>query len=292
MEWWRRATFGLIPQKKKELPEGVWIKCDNCKESLYYKDLDNNNYVCTRCDYHFKIPSDKYISYLVDEKSFYEIDADMKSSDPLKFKDRKKYKDRLKSAMSKTGLNEAIQTGVGRIDNMPVVIGVMDFRFIGGSMGSVVGEKVKRAIEKAMELEVPLIIVSASGGARMMEGILSLMQMAKTSAKLAEFNRKNGLYISVLTNPTTAGVMASYASLGDVIIAEPDALVGFAGPRVIKQTIGEDLPKGFQRSEFLMEHGFIDIVVNRKEMKNTIARLIKFFKDDKIEEKEKKDTSY
>ena len=195
MEWWRRATFGLLPQKKKDLPEGVWQQCEKCKETVYIKDLEVNFYVCPSCEYHFKISSDQYIRYLIDKNSFQELDPAMRSSDPLKFKDKKKYRDRLKGAASSTGLNEAIKTGVGRIENIPVVIGIMDFKFIGGSMGSVVGEKVKRATEKALELDVPLIIISATGGARMMEGMLSLMQMAKTSAKLAEFNRQGGLYI-------------------------------------------------------------------------------------------------
>jgi acetyl-CoA carboxylase carboxyl transferase subunit beta len=223
-----------------------------------------------------------YLGFLLDEGSFQEFDAELQPADPLKFKDTKKYTDRVKAAQKASGLMEAIRTGYGRINGYPVVIGVMDFAFIGGSMGSVVGEKVKRAIDRAIETGFPLVIVSATGGARMQEGILSLMQMVKTSARLTLLAKNKGLYISILTNPTTAGVMASYAMLGDIIIAEPGALIGFAGPRVIKQTIGEDLPEGFQRSEFLQEKGFIDMIVSRSQLKKHITEIIEFFCDDKF----------
>jgi len=285
MEWFKRAKKGLATNDKKQIPEGLWIKCDGCGEIIYKPEIDRNHGVCTKCQFHFKISSKDYIRYLLDEGSFQETDEGMLTADPLKFKDLKKYTDRIKDSVKKSGMNEAIITGYGRMNDIPVVIGVMNFAFIGGSMGSVVGEKIKRAVDRAIETGFPLIIVSATGGARMMEGILSLMQMAKTSARLAKLAENKGLYISVLTNPTTAGVMASYAMLGDVIIAEPGALIGFAGPRVIKQTIGEDLPEGFQRSEFLMEKGFLDMIVNRHQLKDTITDSIEFFQNGKVEYK-------
>ena len=285
MAWFKRAKEGLTSGKKKEIPEGLWIKCDKCGDIIYKPEIDKNLGVCTKCQHHFKISSNDYINFLLDEGSFQEFDGHLEAADPLKFKDLKKYSDRIKNAKKSTGLNEAIRTGYGRINDNPVILGVMDFSFIGGSMGSVVGEKVKRAIDRAIETEFTLIIICATGGARMMEGILSLMQMAKTSGRLAKLAQKKGLFISVLTNPTTAGVMASYAMLGDVIIAEPDALIGFAGPRVIKQTIGEDLPEGFQRSEFLLEKGFIDMIINRHELRNQIINIIEFFENGKTEYK-------
>ena len=241
--------------------------------------------MCTKCQHHFKISSNDYLDFLLDDGSFQEFDSNLLTADPLKFKDLKKYADRIKNARKATGLNEAICTGYGRINDNPVIIGVMDFAFIGGSMGSVVGEKVKRAIDRAIETEFPIILVCATGGARMMEGIMSLMQMAKTSGRLARLSRKKGLFITVLTNPTTAGVMASYAMLGDIIIAEPNALIAFAGPRVIKQTIGEELPEGFQRSEFLLEKGFIDMIVNRHQLRDQITGIIEFFENEKSEYK-------
>lgn len=283
MDWFKRVKEGLTTDNKKEIPEGLWIKCDSCGDIIYKPEIDKNFGVCTKCQYHFKISSNDYINFLLDEDSFQEFDADIQTSDPLKFKDQKKYTDRVKAAKKSTGLNEAIRTGYGRINDYPVVIGVMDFAFVGGSMGSVVGEKVKRAVDRAIQTEFPLIIISASGGARMMEGILSLMQMAKTSARIAQFSQNKGLYISVLTDPTTAGVMASYAMLGDIIIAEPGALIGFTGPRVIKQTIGEELPEGFQRSEFLKERGFVDMIVDRQELRNRITEIIDFFENEKDE---------
>lgn len=279
MVWFKRKSPGLRLQKRKEMPDGLWVKCEGCGEIIYKKQLAENSYVCTRCDFHFKISSRDYIRLLLDTDSFQETDMTMEAVDFLNFKDTKKYPERLKSAMQKTGLKDAIRIGYGKIEKKPVVFGVMDFSFIGGSMGSVVGEKVARAVDYAREKKLPLIIVSATGGARMMESIISLMQMAKTASRLARFSDEGGFYISILTNPTTAGVVASYAMLGDIHIAEPGALIGFAGPRVIKQTIGQDLPDGFQRSQFQLEHGFVDMIVNRKQMKSTLNRLISMFTD-------------
>ncbi|HHS14434.1 MAG TPA: acetyl-CoA carboxylase carboxyltransferase subunit beta [bacterium] len=279
MVWFKRKSPGLRIQKRKEMPDGLWVKCEGCGEIIYKKQLAENSYVCTRCDFHFKISSRDYISLLLDADSFQETDATMEAVDFLNFKDTKKYPERLKSAIQQTGLKDAIRIGHGKIEQKPVVFGVMDFSFIGGSMGSVVGEKVARAVDYAREKKLPLIIVSATGGARMMESIISLMQMAKTASRLARFSDEGGFYISILTNPTTAGVVASYAMLGDIHIAEPGALIGFAGPRVIKQTIGQDLPEGFQRSQFQLEHGFVDMIVNRKQMKSTLNRLISMFTD-------------
>jgi len=278
MDWFKRKKERLKPVDKKEMPDGLWVKCDRCSEIIYKKELEKKLFVCPNCDYHFRLLSQDYIDILTDESSFNEFNQHIKSSDPLQFKDTKKYSDRYQSAVEKTGLNEAVVTGVAEVDKINVVLAVMDFSFIGGSMGSVVGEKIARAVNVAIEKRFPLLIVSASGGARMHEGVLSLMQMAKTSAKLSLLSKANLPYISILTNPTTGGTTASYAMLGDVHIAEPGALVGFAGPRVIKQTIGQDLPDGFQRSEFLLEHGFIDIIVHRHELKNRIASILKFFR--------------
>lgn len=277
MTWFKRDKSGLISQKKKELPDGLWLKCDSCNELVYKKELDRNLGVCAKCGYHFRMKSSLYLKLLLDDGKFEEFNANIMSVDALKFKAQKKYSDQLKEAIKKTGVNEAVITGFGKINGYPVVLGVMDFSFIGGSMGSVVGEKVARATKIAMEKQLPLIIVSASGGARMMEGAMSLMQLAKTAAYLAQLSDRGLPYISILTNPTTGGVSASYAMLGDVILAEPGALIGFAGPRVIKQTIGQDLPEGFQTSEFLLKHGFIDAIVTRKEMKNILTLLLKFF---------------
>ncbi len=296
MEWFKRSSPGLETQEKKELPDGLWIKCDNCGEILYKKELQRNLLVCTKCDYHFRMNSDQYIALLVDDQKFDEFNAHIRPTDPLKFKDSKKYSDRLKEATAKTGLTEAIRTGRCSVGGFPVVLCVMDFRFIGGSMGSVVGEKVARAIDVAIEERKPLIIVSASGGARMQEAALSLMQMAKTSARLALLSDAKLPYISILTDPTTGGVTASYSMLGDINLAEPGALIGFAGPRVIKQTIGQDLPPGFQRAEFLQEHGFVDTIVHRKEMKDKIRQILHFFmapietpKQEEVKENSKKE---
>lgn len=275
MVWFKRKEKGVLTTEKKQIPDGLWQQCDQCGEILYRKELEKNLYVCSKCGNHFKIRSQQYISIILDANSFEEQDSNLQSVDPLKFKGLKKYSDQIKSAVKKTGLNEAVVTGSGKIEGLPVVVAIMDFAFIGGSMGSVVGEKIARAIETAHEKKNPLIIVSASGGARMMEGAYSLMQMAKTSALLAKFSDQGGLYISVLTNPTTGGVTASYSMLGDIIIAEPGALIGFAGPRVIKQTIGEDLPEGFQRSEFQLKHGFVDSIIPRTQLKTKLAQIIR-----------------
>jgi acetyl-CoA carboxylase carboxyl transferase subunit beta len=282
MTWFKRNKPGLAAQKKMDMPDGLWVKCESCTEIIYKKQLSDNHFVCPKCDFHFRIRDKDYIRLLLDEGSFEETDAGMTSVDFLNFKDTKRYADRLKDAQRKTGLKDAVKTGFGRIEGMPVMFGVMDFSFIGGSMGSVVGEKIARAVDRAMDCRIPLIIISATGGARMMESVISLMQMAKTSSRLARFSNSGGLFISILSNPTTAGVVASYAMLGDLIVAEPGALIGFAGPRVIKQTIGQDLPEGFQRAQFQLEHGFVDLIVHRRDMKSNLAKMLSFFTDDRV----------
>jgi acetyl-CoA carboxylase carboxyl transferase subunit beta len=277
MDWFRKTKDGLTPQERKEIPDGLWSKCSSCGEIIYTKQLEANFWVCANCKYHFRISSRKYIKIILDNGELEEFDSNLESMDPLKFRDSKKYPDRIKAAQAKSGLNDAVIAGIGKIESIEISFAIMDFEFVGGSMGSVVGEKIARAIERAIERNIPLIIVSCSGGARMQEGILSLMQMAKTSALLAVLAEKGLPFISVLTNPTTAGVMASYASLGDVTIAEPKALLGFAGPRVIQQTIGQDLPPGFQSSEFFLEKGFLDKIVERSRLRETLALLLKYF---------------
>jgi acetyl-CoA carboxylase carboxyl transferase subunit beta len=276
MAWFRRSQEALaVGAQKKDTPDGLWTKCEQCGEIIHKMELQKNFHTCTKCNAHFRIGSKEYIEILLDPDSFKEHDRRMRSSDPLKFVDTKKYRDRIADAIKKTGLHDAIRWGSGQMNKQPVILAVMDFSFIGGSMGSVVGEKISRAINSALKSKAPLIIISSSGGARMMEGALSLMQLAKTSAKLAQLSDAGLPYISVLTDPTTGGVTASYAMLGDINIAEPGALIGFAGPRVIRQTIGRDLPPGFQRSEFQLEKGFVDVVIDRKEMKTTITKLLK-----------------
>ena len=276
MDWFKRKKESLKPIQKKELPDGLWIKCDGCSEIIFKKELEKKFYVCPHCDMHMRVGNDVYISVLLDKSSFREFNKNIKSSDPLEFKDFKQYSDRYKAAVKKTGINEAVITGTGNLDKHQVVIAIMDFRFLGGSMGSVVGEKISRAIDKAIKFKRPMLIISSSGGARMHEGVLSLMQLAKTSSKLAQL-AKNGIpYISILTNPTTGGTTASFAMLGDVHIAEPGALIGFAGPRVIKQTIGQDLPPGFQRSDFVQDHGFLDLIIHRHELKECISKILTF----------------
>ncbi|MCH2139562.1 MAG: acetyl-CoA carboxylase, carboxyltransferase subunit beta [Phycisphaerales bacterium] len=262
--------------RKKPVPEGLWVRCAGCGSILFRRALENNLSVCPDCRYHFRISAPDRIGQLVDPGSFDEMDTQVKSGDPLSFVDTKPYGERLVAAQKKTGANEAVTCGTAFIKGRKVVMAVMDFRFLGGSMGSAVGEKVTRAIELAIAQDLPLIVVSASGGARMMESGLALMQMAKSSAALARFDESGGLFISVLTDPTTGGVTASFAMLGDVILAEPDALIGFAGPRVIKNTIRQDLPEGFQRSEFLLEHGFVDRVVDRQDLRSEISSLIDY----------------
>ncbi len=277
MDWFKRTKQTLKSVPKTELPDGLWVKCENCGEIIYKKELEKKLYVCPKCDFHFRITSKEYIRILFDEDSFKEINANLMTVDSLNFKDSKPYIDKYMATVKKTGMKEAVVTGTAKLEKHNVVAAIMDFKFLGGSMGSVVGEKVARAIDKALELKVPLLILSSSGGARMHEGILSLMQMAKTSAKLARLAENKIPYISILTNPTTGGTTASYAMLGDIILAEPDALIGFAGPRVIKQTIGQDLPPGFQRSEFVLEHGFLDMIVHRHQLKQRIAGILDFF---------------
>jgi acetyl-CoA carboxylase carboxyl transferase subunit beta len=278
MDWFRKSEVPQKGQPRAPIPDGLWTKCKNCGEVIYVKQLEKDFWVCNRCEYHFRISSADYIKLILDDGQLEEFDAELTSNDPLEFKDSKRYPDRVKAAMKKTGLNEAVISGLGKIDSRPVSFSVMSFEFVGGSMGSVVGEKVARSIERSLERRIPLVIVAASGGARMQEGILSLMQMAKTSALLAILYDEKIPFISVLTNPTTAGVMASYASLGDIIIAEPQALLGFAGQRVIKQTIGQDLPEGFQSSEFFLEHGFIDFICHRKDLKKKISMVLDYLK--------------
>lgn len=282
MDWFKRKKETLQPVDRKEMPDGLWVKCDECGEIIYKKELDKKLHVCPKCDHHFRITSKQYIQILLDKNSFKEFNQNMSSTDPLKFKDSKKYTDRYKIALQKTGLTEAVVTGRGKIEGINVVMGIMDFSFLGGSMGSVVGEKISRAADISFKERKPFIIISSSGGARMQEGVLSLMQMAKTSAKLALLSEARIPYISILTHPTTGGTTASYSMLGDVHIAEPGALIGFAGPRVIKQTIGQDLPPGFQRSEFLLEHGFIDAIIHRHELKNRLAGMLRFFQHQNI----------
>ncbi|MBO8152973.1 MAG: acetyl-CoA carboxylase carboxyl transferase subunit beta [Candidatus Neomarinimicrobiota bacterium] len=276
MAWFKRTKKGLLSTEKKDIPDGLWTKCPACSEFLYRRELEKNFWVCKKCGYHFRVSSDVYLKIIMDEE-YEEFNENLRSNDPLRFKALKKYSEQIKSAVTKTGMNEAIRTVIGTIGGIGVVMGVMDFRFIGGSMGSVVGEKVARAVDRAIELERPLIIISQSGGARMMEGVLSLMQMAKTSARLTKLHEKGLPYISIMADPTTGGTTASYAMLGDIHIAEPGALIGFAGPRVIKQTIGQDLPEGFQRAEFLLEKGFVDIVCKRSELRDLLIRLLRFF---------------
>jgi len=275
MPWFRRSKEKISPEsKKKDLPDGLWEKCLGCGEIIHKKQLEVNLWTCLKCDYHFRVGSEEYIQVLLDDRSFKELFKKMRSSDPLKFVDTKKYNERITATIKKTGLIDAVRVGTGKINGKSVAFGCMDFKFIGGSMGSVVGEKIARIIDQAFKSKIPLIIISQSGGARMMEGAYSLMQLAKTSSRLARLADAKIPYISILTDPTTGGTTASYAMLGDVNIAEPRALIGFAGPRVIKQTIGKDLPKGFQRSEFLLDRGFVDKVVSRQELKQTVSNLI------------------
>lgn len=274
MDWFKRKK-GIETSAKSVIPDGLWLKCTRCGEIIYRPELQKRMFICPKCNHHFRVSSKEYIEYYFDQNSFKEYNENIGPIDPLKFKDSRRYSERLKSAQKKTGLKDAVVTGDATIEGNPVTAAVMDFSFIGGSMGSVVGEKIARAIDRAMEKQFPLIIVSASGGARMMESALSLMQMAKTSAKLAQLAAEGIPYISVLTDPTTGGTTASFAILGDVNISEPGALIGFAGQRVIKQTIGQDLPEGFQTAEFVSQHGFVDIIVSRQEMRATLAQLIK-----------------
>jgi len=275
--WRRKGDAGETRPKKVNIAEGLWIKCDSCKEIVYRAEVDRAGRVCPRCGYPFRISAPERIALICDAGSFEPQDEGLTSLDPLEFRDTKKYTDRVKAARKATGLEEAVISGTARIGGHPVVLAVLEFAFMGGSMGSVVGEKLTRAIELALAKRTPLIIVSASGGARMQEGILSLMQMAKTAAALGRLAEERVPYISLLTDPTTGGVTASFAMLGDIVIGEPRALIGFAGPRVIAETIRQPLPDGFQRSEFLLQHGQLDLVVERRELRETLRRLLKFF---------------
>jgi acetyl-CoA carboxylase carboxyl transferase subunit beta len=280
MGWFKRFKEGIqtATKNKKEAPDGLWFKCKKCNETITVKELKSNFYICPRCDYHTRIGSHDYFDIIFDGK--YEVLYDeLISEDHLNFKDLVPYEDRLIKAKQKTDLNESITVGVGSVARKPLVIAAMDFSFIGGSMGSVVGEKISRSVDYCIENRVPFMIISKSGGARMMESAFSLMQMAKTSAKLSQLAKAQIPYFSFMTDPTTGGVTASFAMLGDINFSEPGALIGFAGPRVIKETIKRDLPEGFQSSEFLMEHGFLDFIVNRKDLKERIKDMILIFSD-------------
>lgn len=275
MSWFKRKDKNIQTEQRKEMPEGVWVKVPTTGETVHRRELEDNLWVDPMSGYHFRIGSEEYFSFLFDGGEFEEIGQEIQPTDPLGFEDRKKYTDRLKEYQKRTGHSDAVRVGVGAMNEVQVVIACMDFDFIGGSMGSVVGERIGMAIDRAREEKIPLIIISQSGGARMMESVLSLMQMAKTSAKLAQLEEAGVPYISLMTNPTTGGVTASFAMLGDFNIAEPGSLIGFAGPRVIRQTIGRDLPDGFQTAEYLLEHGFLDFIVQRPHMKTRLTKLLK-----------------
>lgn len=279
MAWFRKDKKPLKAEDRRDLPGDVFEKCNGCGEILYREKLAQNLQVCPTCGHHFRIDAEQYVALLMDEGSFEEIDAGLRSGDPLSFKDLKPYTERLRAAEKKVGRLDAVLSGVGTVDGLPVALAVMDFRFIGGSMGSVVGEKIARAGRIALEKKTPLIVVNASGGARMQEGVISLMQMAKTSGVLARLHEAGLPYISIITDPTTGGVTASHAMLGDVNIAEPKALIGFAGPRVIEETIRQELPEGFQRAEFLLEHGMVDRIVDRRDLKLMVSRLLHHMTD-------------
>jgi len=281
MTWFKREKKPIenpTPVEERRVrTEGMWTKCGSCRAIIWKKDLAANWEVCPKCEYHFRLGARRRLELLLDDETYTELDSELASNDPLHFTDTKPYAQRLKDAQHKLGMKDAILTAEGHLNGRPVICCSMEFGFIGGSMGAVVGEKVARAIERALERKVPLIIVSCSGGARMMEGVVSLMQLAKVSAGLARFDESGLPFISILTDPTTGGVTASYAMLGDLNIAEPGALIGFAGPRVIEQTIRQKLPEGFQTAEFLLEHGFLDAVVPRKELKPYISQALNFF---------------
>ena len=279
MGWFKRLKDGIqtATRNKREVPEGLWYKCKSCKATSTSKELREQLYTCPKCNYHVRIGSKEYFSILFDNGEYELILQELTSKDFLNFVDLKKYEQRLEEAKVKTGLEEAVSVGIGEIDGLPIIIAAMDFRFIGGSMGSVVGEKIARSVDFALENRIPFLMISKSGGARMMESAFSLMQMAKTSAKLSKLAKAKIPYFSFLTDPTTGGVTASYAMLGDINFAEPEALIGFAGPRVIKETIKKELPDGFQTSEFLLDHGFLDFIVDRKSLKTKVSSLLKLF---------------
>jgi acetyl-CoA carboxylase carboxyl transferase subunit beta len=275
MAWFKRSKENIASAtQKKDVPDGTWIKCSECGEMMHKMQWESNLFLCTKCGHHFRISSQDYFKILIDEGTFKEMDRKIRSIDPLDFEDTKPYKKRLEETIKKTELFDAVRSGTGKISGVDVVIACMDFEFIGGSMGSVVGEKISKAIDKAIKTKFPLIIISSSGGARMMEGAISLMQLAKTSSRLAKLDEEKVPYISILTNPTTGGTTASFSMLGDINISEPKALIAFAGPRVVKQATGKDLPPGFQRAEFLLEHGFIDFIVSRKDLKEKLTQVL------------------
>lgn len=279
MSWFSKPKFPKVgvADKKLKIPEGLWIKCNNCNEIIYKKEIERNCDICPKCDYHFRINARKRLKLIYDDEQHEEFDNHLKPKDPLGFKDTKKYRDRLKEHQARTGLWDALISSQGKVGGYPIIICAFEFEFMGGSMASVVGEKLARAMERAVEQRCPFMSISSSGGARMQEGLLSLMQMAKTSATSAKLGRAGLPFISLLTDPTMGGVSASFAMLGDVIIAEPKALIGFAGPRVIEQTMGQALPEGFQRAEFLLEHGQIDMIVSRKELRKKLIDTLNFF---------------
>jgi acetyl-CoA carboxylase carboxyl transferase subunit beta len=281
MSWFTRKKEGITTSTsdKKETPEGYWVKCSNCKTLFTSEDLAKNNGVCSRCSHHERLSAGQYFDLIFDKGKYTELDKNLSSADPLGFTDTKNYNERVVASQKATGLKDAIRTAKGKLDNHDFVIAAMDFAFIGGSMGSVMGEKIARAIDEAIEIKAPFMIISKSGGARMMEAGFSLMQMAKVSGKLGQLADAGLPYISYLTDPTTGGVTASFAMLGDINIAEPGALIAFAGPRVVKETIGRDLPSGFQTSEFLLEHGFLDFIIDRTEIREKLAMSLKFFKN-------------
>jgi acetyl-CoA carboxylase carboxyl transferase subunit beta len=280
MAWFRKEKKPKEPvdQRPVTIPEGLWLKCEECKEIVYRKEVEQNLNVCPKCGYHFRLSAVERLEMLFDDGHWKEFATNIRSGDPLEFRDTKRYRDRLKVYQARVGTTDAVRCAEGKLEGLPVVICAMEYAFMGGSMGSVVGEKIALAAERCLEKKQPLIVVSCSGGARMQEGILSLMQMAKISAALSRLDAAGLPYISVLTDPTTGGVTASYAMLGDLNVAEPKALIGFAGPRVIEQTIRQTLPEGFQRSEFLLDHGMVDLITPRAEMKPAIARFLRFFK--------------
>jgi acetyl-CoA carboxylase carboxyl transferase subunit beta len=277
-----RAPKEVREGRQSKVPEGLWVKCEQCRQILYNKELARNFKICPKCGHHFRLSAPERLRMLFDDERYTELDGGLRSSDPLRFRDSKKYRDRLRDAELNTGPSDAVVIGSGAVEGIPVIIGAMEFFFMAGSMGSVVGEKIARAAERALAERRPLVLVSTSGGARMQEGILSLMQMGKISAALARLSEARVPYVSIMTDPTTGGVTASYAMLGDLNIAEPGALIGFAGPRVIEQTIRQTLPEGFQRSEFLLEHGMLDFIVERSEMKATLAKCLRLLWDQPV----------
>lgn len=279
MSWFKRNKEGITTttSEKKEVPEGLWSRCSNCKTIFTKGDLEKLNYVCNRCSHHERIGSEEYFSIIFDNGKYTELNPNITSGDPLSFEDTKKYTDRLKTTQKNTGLSDSVRTAKGKLNKKDFIVAAMDFKFIGGSMGSVMGEKIARAIDEALKLKCPIMIISKSGGARMMEAGFSLMQMAKISGKLGQLSDAQLPYISYLTDPTTGGVTASFAMLGDVNIAEPGALIAFAGPRVVKETIGRDLPEGFQTSEFLLEHGFLDFIVERTDIRDKLTLVVDLF---------------